>query len=150
MSHKRKHQAAAWTTRQSPSTEVRNLLLPTLALATCLLVLGCWKQQEGRSEVVKNGMAMSETNSSELYNEVVIRMGPPESKEDFVMTLGEPEFRVELFNFFERKSIEAGEITLRECTWSLDGPENLTIWFQQKGEEWRRVHSLRWEDGTQF
>ena len=112
MSLKRKHQAAAWTTRQSPSTEVRNLLLPTLALATCLLVLGCWKQQEGRSEVVKNGMAMSETNSSELYNEVVIRMGPPESKEDFVMTLGEPEFRVELFNFFERKSIEAGEITL--------------------------------------
>ncbi len=150
MSHERKHQADAWTTRQNPSTDVCNLLLPTLVLATGLLVFGCSMQQKRGSEVAEDGVAMSEANSSELYAEVVARMGPPESEEDFVMAWGEPEFRVELRNFFNRESIEAGEVTLRESTWSLDGLQNLTFWFQQKDNEWRRVHSLRWQDGDEF
>lgn len=124
--------------------------LVALMLAIGLMVSGCAAQPPEKRDVTENKTAISQDCDGKLYGEVVACMGPPESEEDFVMSWGELEFRIELRNFFDRKSIEAGDVTLRESTWSLEGAENLTIWFHKVGEAWRRIHSRHWHDDDLF
>ena len=88
--------------------------------------------------------------AGKAYEDMVATLGAPESEEEFVMAWPQLEFRIELRNFFDRDRIDAGDVTLRESTWSLDGARNLTAWFEQDGEVWTAVHSRRWEDGDLF
>ncbi len=150
MSHKRRYLTQASAFRGGQVAVVRNALIGLLVFTVSVLVVGCSTQQNAQSETEGHGVAKSGGDSGELYGHVVARMGRPESEESFVMALAVPEFRVELRNYLDPKRIEAGEITLRECTWSVGGPENVTSWFQEKSDGWRLVHSIRWQDGDEF
>jgi len=124
--------------------------LAAILLVTFLVATGCAAQPSENSDMAADEMATAGEYAGARYSNVVASLGAPESEEDFVMVWGELEFRIELRNFFDRDDIEAGKVILRESTWSLDGPQNLTVWFQQEGDMWAGVHSRLWEDGDLF
>lgn len=122
-----------------------------LLLVTVIVATGCAAQPLEKNDMAADDKTdMAGEYAGKAYEEMVATLGAPENEEDFVMAWPQLEFRIELRNFFDRDSIDAGDITLRESTWSLEGTKNLTVWFQQDGEAWTALHWRRWEDGDLF
>ena len=66
--------------------------------------------------------------------------------EEFVLTVGLSEFRIELKNFYTDAEIEATPITIKEETWSIDSEHNITKWYQEDV----LIHQMEWSPGDEF
>ena len=76
--------------------------------------------------------------------------GKPFKEEQFSLTLGLPEFRVELLNIYTKEECQSKSIIIDELTWNKDSLNYITVWYQSDQKISLPKHFLIWNKGTEF
>ena len=89
----------------------------------------------------------------DMHIEDVIRQYPPILDEIFI--LGKEggtitEFRIGLLNIFKVEEIENNNIKIREVTWDINSKQNLTVWYNEKDNNWIPIDHFIWDKGIEF
>ncbi|WP_171178404.1 hypothetical protein [Ruegeria sp. HKCCD8929] len=84
------------------------------------------------------------------YEAAVAKLGPPATQEDFRLSRGETEFRIELLNYYTEAQLRDAPPLMREATWTLSPESNLTIWFAKRNGAWPFLHYQSWHPEDDF
>lgn len=89
----------------------------------------------------------------DMHIEDVIRQYPTILDEIFI--LGKEggtitEFRIGLLNIFKVEEIENNNIKIREVTWDINSKQNLTVWYNEKDNNWIPIDHFIWDKGIVF
>jgi uncharacterized protein YdeI (BOF family) len=54
--------------------------------------------------------------------------------DEFVFRGGEPEFRIELNNFYTPEQYENQTIIIKEITWQINARKKITVWYEKQND----------------
>jgi hypothetical protein len=73
-------------------------------------------------------------------NEALLRYGETTESymgvrdDEFVFRGGEPEFRIELNNFYTPEQYENQTIIIKEITWQINARKKITVWYEKQND----------------
>ncbi|MDR2562588.1 MAG: hypothetical protein LBC98_01450 [Prevotellaceae bacterium] len=73
-------------------------------------------------------------------NEALLRYGKTTESymgvrdDEFVFKGGEPEFRIELNNFYTSEQLKNQIIIIKEITWKINCRKKITVWYEKQND----------------
>ena len=132
-----------------------NYLIPLVLAVNTFCVTGPVKATTLTEANVKNPTRDQQDQQDQNLKslspaDALARFGPAIESEDFDLKPEMPEFRNQLPDLFDSAAIRAGNIRIRELTWSLTETQNRTIWFVSEGAVWKYLDHVDWDKGSEF
>jgi len=76
--------------------------------------------------------------------------GEPLVQEIFLMDGSLPEFRGNLEHYISKEEYTKDSISIKEVTWRINKDDNVTIWYQQRENNWKAVDVFNWNKNAEF
>ncbi len=76
--------------------------------------------------------------------------GAPIAQEIFIMDGSLPEFRGNLEHYISKEEYTKDSISIKEVTWRINKDDNVTIWYQQRENNWKAVDVFNWNKNAEF
>lgn len=130
-------------------------------LLISIVLIGCNNQNDKKIkkeltnpkwiEIKKNQDSLTFEEVLELTkSEAIQKYGNPFSQEQFILDDLQGEFRIGLYNFFNKKERLSESILIDEVTWEKDKNTWITAWYQVIQNTTIPKDTVIWKKGTDF
>ena len=125
----------------------------------CLLLFNCTntiskKEKNNIMDEPKKTIIMNNLDFKDIMKlkkkDAIKKYGKPFIQEQFALTLGLLEFRIELLNIYTKEECQSKSIIIEELTWNKDSLNYITVWYQSEQKKSLPKHFIIWGKEAEF